>query len=130
MSSSRALQRRGAAILLLSVTVVAGACSHRPETAPRADTAWIIFSNESLEQADLFAVAPGIGSRKLGTVFSGRTDTLKVSGALAMTGGLSLVARTLTGSTAGSGSVALHAGEALRVRLPLDRKQLVVLPNM
>src|SRR5437868_14403903 len=130
MSGSHTVQRRGAAILMFSLTVGVGACSRHPETAPGADTSWIIFTNESLEQADLFAVASGMGARKLGTVFSGRTDTLKVSGALALSGGVSLVARTLSGGTAGSGSVALHAGEALRVRLPLDRKQLVVLPDM
>jgi hypothetical protein len=121
---------RVARTLLLASAAVLGACSrNQPETDPGNVPAAVIFSNESLSQSDLFAVISGSSeSRKLGTVFAGRTETLRVPYEMIGRGGLSLVARMLNGGIVSSGVVSLAPGDTVHVQLPLTRNMLVVLP--
>jgi len=125
---ARQAARRGAALLMLATALASGCSRNKNAQASGMEAAQIIFTNESLAQADVFAVVPGVDTRRIGTVFSGRTETLTLPGDLAMRGDVRLVARLLAGGTAGSGVIAVQPGGAVRVRLPLDQRTLVVLP--
>ena len=117
-------------LLALGSAVVLAGCSHNlPEEDPGNVPAAVIFSNESLNQSDLFAVISGSSeSRKLGTVFAGRTETLRVPYDMLQRGNLSLVARMLSGGVLSSGQVSIRPGDTVRVELPLNQRMLVVLP--
>ena len=127
--------RRGVRPLLLAVALAlpaAGCARNRPDQSE--DTlvgpATIVFTNESLAQADLFVVMPGIDSRKLGTVMAGSTQEIVVPADIVRrSGNVNLVVRMLARSnTPSSGPVAFHAGDRLQVRLPVDGKTLFVAP--
>lgn len=117
--------------MLASTVIISAACARNLSTGDPGmqEPGQIIFTNDSQQQADLFAVAPALGQRRLGTTFAGRTDTLRIPVELVTQGSLSLVARMFGGGTAGSGVIVLRSGESLRVRLPFDGKLLVVLPD-
>lgn len=126
---------RGMRPLLLAAAIAlpAASCS-RNRVAQAEDTlvgpATIVFTNESLAQADLFVVMPGIDSRKLGTVMAGRTQEIVVPADIVRrSGNVNLVVRMLArNDTPSSGPVAFHAGDRLQVRLPVDGKTLFVAP--
>src|SRR5207247_5747024 len=67
---------RRAAFLALVGLAGPGACGpfHRGTSASAA----IIFKNESLDQADVYASGPDGNPVRIGTVFAGATDTLRV----------------------------------------------------
>jgi hypothetical protein len=90
----------------------------------------IVFTNESLDQATVYIVAPGLEFRRVGTVFAGRTDTLTVPADIALRGGtLNIVARMLARSNvAQTGPVSIRPGETYQVRLPMDARLLSFLP--
>ena len=77
-NASSRIQLRHATIALALAAV--GGCMpfHRSKSDPiTPGPAVILFSNESLDQADVFAVGPGGGNPvRIGTVMAGRTDTL------------------------------------------------------
>jgi hypothetical protein len=124
--------RAGHAFALLAV-IALSAC-HRNRTASEIEAAsneptTIEFKNESLAQADVFVASLSSGARRIGTVFSGRTETLTIPRDIANQGSISLVARLLARSRVlSSGSIAISPGTHLSVRLPLDEKALYVLP--
>jgi hypothetical protein len=126
--TARLAARRGATLLALAGALSLGGCV-RSTSAGGPESVAISFENQSLEQADVFAVSRGTGARKLGTVFSGRTEALTLPGELARRGDIALVARLLSGYTVGSGVLGVGPGGSVKVTLPLDRKTLVVLPN-
>lgn len=94
------------------------------------ERAALVFINESLGQADVFIVVPGTESRRIGTVFPGRTDTLMVpTDITSRASSLQIVARVLAHSTSpSSGPISISPGEYLQVTLPSDLKSLIVLP--
>ena len=119
-------------MILLPLFGATAACarSARVPSAASRDTAAIIFTNQSLHQADVYAV-PQSGARvRIGTVQSGRTDTLTVSGtALPVAGTVTIVADLLAASTSpGTGPVALLPGDRIAVTLPSTMSTLSVLP--
>jgi hypothetical protein len=60
----------------------------------------------------------------------GRTETLRIPAEVANRGTVRIVARLLASSALpSSGPIAIHPGEHLDVRLPLDQRTLVVLPG-
>jgi len=121
---------RSTRMLVLAAAALLGACSRNQVAAePGNEPAVVVFSNESLTQADLFAVVSGGGdARKLGTVMAGRTETLRLSADLAIRGSVSLVARLLNGGTLSTGLVPVDPGDTVHVQLPLNRSMLVFLP--
>lgn len=121
---------RSARIVALGTAAVLGACSrNHPETDPGNVPAAVIFSNESLSQSDLFAVVSGSSeSRKLGTVFAGRTETLRLPYDMLERGNLSLVARMLNGGLLSSGMVSIRPGDTVHVELPISHNMLMVMP--
>src|SRR4051812_28235012 len=128
--SGRIVAVTAARLLAVASAAILGACSrNQPETDPGNVPAAVVFSNESLTQSDLFAVVSGSSeSRKLGTVFAGRTETLRVPYELTHRGGLALVARMLNGGTLSSGVVSIRPGDTVHVQLPLNHNMLVLLP--
>ena len=93
-----------------------------------AALARLYFTNESLDEAALYAVS-GSQQVRLGTVMAGRTDTLVVPSSVLGAGTLRLVARPLARSIRPqSGLISLQFGDELVVRLPSDEKMLIVLP--
>ena len=122
---------RGVRVLIAAVAVVgATACGATRRGGNAPAPAVLFFSNESQDQADVYAVVSGQRVR-IGTVFSNRMDTLMVPGNVAARGtNINVVARLLARNFAPStGPLAIHPGDRLSVRLPADQRQLVVLPG-
>jgi len=119
---------------LITALLVAGAttssCGHFGMGGPGENDALIIFRNESLDQADVYAVAPGSDMTRIGTVLPGHGDTLVVrSSVMGNGGGVNIVARILASTrTPSSGNIPLHGGDLYEVRLPADERTLVALP--
>jgi hypothetical protein len=92
--------------------------------------AQVIFENQSLDQADVYAVVNAGQSRRIGTVFAGRTDTLDVPMTVITAGGtVSIVARLLAQSFAPrTGPITLAAGDRIHVTLPSNAQSLAVVP--
>ena len=119
----------GPAALALALTAAACARTARQEVAP-TNAATVIFSNQSLHQADVYAV-PQTGTRvRIGTVPGGRTDTLMVEGAALPPGGtLTIVAELLaTSASPRTGPLTLLGGDRIAVTLPSATTTLTVLP--
>lgn len=112
------------AFVLASLT----ACTSAPR-GPGEPPAALIFTNESLDQATVYIVAPGLDFRRVGTVIPGRTDTLEVPPEFARRGSVNIVARLLARSEVPqTGPVALRPGERYQVRLQVDGRVLSFLP--
>ena len=110
----------------------AGSCGRfhsgaEPGTGPTV----VVFQNESLDQADLFAVRRSAGALRIGTVMAGRTDTLQIEDGMIPAGeNVDFVARLLARrSTPHSGPVAVLPGQWLTVTLPTTANILSVLPG-
>ena len=116
------------AMAIAAATVGACGTVHRGSGEPPA---LLYFTNESLDQADVYAVSSGGASTRIGTVSGGRTDTLTVPrDVVARNDNVNLVARLLARSvTPSSGPIPIRPGDHLAVRLPIDQKMLVVLPG-
>jgi hypothetical protein len=111
--------------IMLAVTAACG-----PLRRPTAqEQAILSFTNESLDQADVYAVA-GTQSVRIGTVLAGRTERLVVPPDIAFRGSnVNVVARLLAQSNRPqTGPITLRPGERLEIRLPMDQRALVVLP--
>jgi hypothetical protein len=130
MTRNHSIPNRVRLIVFAAAAVGAAACGpfHRNNgPAP----AYLVFTNESLDQADVYAVLPGNQPIRIGTVFAGRTDTLTVPPDISARGeNVNVVARLLARSARpSSGPIPIHPGDRLAVRLPVDQKMLVVLPT-
>jgi hypothetical protein len=117
---------RLAPILLIGAVAACGPFRRGAGQPP----ATIVFANESLTQADVFVVGQGVGTRRIGTVMAGRTDTLVVPGVLTGRGTVNIVARLFGRSRAPrTGPVSIFSGEQYQVRLPPDARLLSFLPS-
>ena len=125
LSLSRIARRLAPAVLL-----AAAACASTQKGPPQP-RAVIIFQNQSLDQATVYIVSPSIDFIRLGTVFAGRTETLRVPTTVNLNGGsLNIVARLLARpELPQTGPVTINAGETYRVTLPPDGRLLSFLPN-
>jgi hypothetical protein len=119
---------------LLCATLVAlsSACAapyHQGEASGALATR-LYFTNESLDQAAIYAGQPGLRPIRIGTVMAGRTEVIVVpSTVMGGSGQINVFARPL-GRDAGpdTGPLTLNPGEALSIRLPMDQRTLIVLP--
>jgi hypothetical protein len=127
-SIQRACRHFAPAALLLAAAAAPGCTRTRRGVA--APPAVIYFTNESLDQATVYMVAPGLDFRRIGTVFAGRTDTLQVPPDLALRGGtINIVARMLARSDVPqTGPVSIRPGGQYQVRLPISGRLLSFLP--
>ena len=129
MTRDRSLTNRVRLILFAVAAIGAAACGpfHKGKGEPPS---YLYFTNESLDQADVYAVLPGDQPVRIGTVAAGRTDTLTVPPEISARGNVNVVARLLARSARpSSGPIPMHPGDRLAVRLPIDEKMLVVLPT-
>lgn len=116
-------------IAALSLATACGAYHQGEAGGDVGTTARLYFTNESIDQAAVYAIAGGQDVR-IGTVMSGRTETLVVPSSIAATGTtVRIVARPLGKSTlASTGPITVTPGQAWKVRLPFDQRTLIVLP--
>jgi hypothetical protein len=123
-SSPRALRFAALGTLL----ALGAACG--PFHMGSSDRALLIFSNESLDQADVYASGSDGLPVRIGTVLAGRTDSLTVPATVLGQGGnVNISAHLLARSAVPqSGPVSIRSGDTFFVRLPSDEKMLVVLP--
>ena len=117
----------------LALTALAGAtlaCGPFRKGVPAGEPAVLIFNNQSLDQATVYAVAPGSNYIRIGTVMAGRTEELTIPSDLVMRAGtLNIVARLLAHSNyPQTGAVSISPGERYEVTLPMDGRLLSFLP--
>jgi hypothetical protein len=133
LATARLSSRARRTLLLLSLAALSACHRNRPESDSEDvanEPSTIEFRNESLAQADVFVTSSGAGARRIGTVFAGRTETLTIPRQYVNRGSVSIVARLLARSRAPStGSIVIGPDTHLSVRLPMDERMLVVLPE-
>lgn len=130
---SRSFSRSRLQVLAAVTLLVAGSACGRLFTtnseADEAERAIVIFTNQSLDQADVFAVVPGNTPLRMGTVMAGRSDTLLVPVQAVNQGNFNIIARLLGRNYMPStGPVTIRPGDALDVRLGLNDKFLSAVP--
>lgn len=117
------------ALVAIAVTLSLAGCGpfHRgsqPESV-------VVFHNQSPDQADVYAIGSSGDPTRIGTVFAGRTETLRVP--TSITGASSrvnVVARIFpSGRAVVTGPFTLMAGDSMDVTLTGDEKILSVLPS-
>ena len=120
---------RAARVTLAALALSAlGACASVPR--PASPSAVVVFTNESVDLAELYAVRGG-SSIRLGRAEAGRTVELSVPAtALGAGGTVSFIARIFGRPRLAptSGDVSLLEGERVAVRLPFDLAMLAVVP--
>jgi hypothetical protein len=106
-------------------------CGHFIPGMGGNNQAQLIFTNESIDQADVYAVIAAGDPVRVGSVIAGRTDTLPLnSTVVGASSGVNIVARVLAASRRPStGQITVHSGDVLQVRLPADETTLIVLPG-
>jgi hypothetical protein len=114
-------------VLIASLAVVAAACG--PFHLGSRERATLIFTNESTEQADVYAYISSTQTVRVGTVFALSTDTLTVPSSVTDNAGgtTNFVARLLARSYQPStGTLVLRPDEVLHIRLSSDGRNLFV----
>jgi hypothetical protein len=94
------------------------------------ESSFILFVNQSNDQADVYAIPTSGQQVRLGTVAAGRTERLALpTAAVGGDGMINIVARVFASSrTPRTGRVSLMAGQGLEVTLPPEENMLGVLP--
>ena len=91
----------------------------------------VVFHNQSGDQADVYAIGSGGQPIRVGTVFSQRTEALKIP--LSVTGGadrINIVARIFaSGKIVASGPFSIGPGDSMDVTLVPEANMLAVLPS-
>ena len=114
---------RAGVSLAVVLSAACGPLRHRPD-----DPASVVFVNQSLDQADVYAVSSSAAQMRIGTVMPGRTQTLSLPHTM-VPGMLRVVARVLSKSVAPSTEpLSVTAGWRAQVTPPVDEKMLTVLP--
>ena len=114
----------------LLIVIAASACSrlHRGDDDIATGPSYLVFVNQSLEQADVFVVGPAGDATRIGTVQPGRTETLTVPEPIAGRGPVNIVARLLTRMALQSGPVTLNPGDRMQATISVDGRSLTLLP--
>ena len=125
--------RRRLPLVAVALAAAASACACRP--APRSaevrpnTPAVVVFTNQSLYEAAVYAIGDGGLAVRIGTVSSGRTDTLALRSAVSGSGSVTIVARLLARrGTPSTGALTLWPGDRIAVTLPATANILSVLP--
>lgn len=124
--------RTSGLLVIATVALSAAACggSKRPNTGyVQEEPAVVYFSNESTEQAAVYAVAGG-EQRRIGTVFAGQLAKLRLPATMVARGSVNIFARLLArNELPQSGSISIRPGSSYEVTLLPDRRTMMVLPG-
>jgi hypothetical protein len=127
MAGNRRAMIAMAAACALTVSTSCGAFRHGSRGAD--DDAFIYFTNESLDQAAVYASGAG-ASVRLGTVPAGITDTLLVPESFTTRGSMTVFVRFLARREMPStGNVSVSRGSRLDMRLSSNARTIMVLPG-
>jgi len=117
-------------IALIAAAFALTACGPFRHGASQPD-AIVVFHNQSPDQADVFALGSGGDPIRIGTVFAGKTESLRVPETV--TGGsnrVNVIARVFpTGRIVSSGPFSVEPGGSMDVTLTSDEKMMSVLPS-
>jgi hypothetical protein len=129
MTRNYLLARGRQTAALFAALLTLSACGHFVRNAQ--SDAQIVFVNESLDQADVYASGTNGDPVRIGTVFGNRSETLKVPPTVVAQGGgqINVIVHILAGSNVSSGPFPLRAGDTMRVRLTSDKRSLIVVPG-
>lgn len=115
----------------MAVAMSAAACGGtRANTGfAEQEPAVVYFSNETPEQAAVYAVSGG-EQRRIGTVFAGQLAKLRVPASMVARGTVNIFARLLArNELPQSGSIAIRPGSTYEVTLMPDLRTMMVLPG-
>lgn len=119
----------GRALVALALLALPLGCGRFHSGDLGGDEAYIVFVNQSLDLADVYAIPSGGGAVRVGSAQAGATTTLTVPGDLLTRGPLDIVARLLAASrTPRTGPVSFSRGDRLQITLPANENTLTVLP--
>jgi hypothetical protein len=124
---SSALRRLG----LITLLVFAAACSRttRTGTGEAYRPAVLLFTNQSLDQASVYAIRSGGDVRRIGTVQAGRTEAITLPRDFVTAGSVNIVAVPLASNRAlSTGPVSIRPGDRYSVTLPISENVLTLLP--
>lgn len=115
-------------VSLVAVASAAAACGPFRRTGPPDPV--VVFHNQSSDQADVYAIGTGGEPVRIGTVFAGRTDNLRVpQGIVGGAQRVNIIARIFASPrVVSSGAFSLAPGDSMAVTLSSDEKLLSVLP--
>jgi hypothetical protein len=117
-------------IALVAATLSLAACGPFRHGASQPE-AVVVFHNQSPDQADVFALGSGGDPIRIGTVFGGKTESLRVPETV--TGGanrVNVIARVFpTGRVVSTGPFSVGPGGSMDVTLTSDEKMMSVLPS-
>lgn len=121
----RALLRRIPALALLSAATLVGCGPFHRGSQPEPE---ILFHNQSIDEADVYAMGPGGDPIRIGTVYGQKTDRLKVPD-VGASDRVNIIARVFPSSrVVASGPITLFPGGVMDVTLPQEENMLAVLP--
>ncbi|MBV9878874.1 MAG: hypothetical protein JO180_00175 [Gemmatirosa sp.] len=113
-----------------AAVLAATACGPLHRGGPPA--AVIVFDNQSLDQADVFAEHTSGNRVRIGTVMAGRRESLNIPGsATGSDHSVNIVARLLsTGRVLRTGLLNLGPGDRMAVTLPINGNLLGAVPDV
>jgi hypothetical protein len=90
----------------------------------------VLFNNQSLNSADVYAMRGGGPEIRIGSVIANRREALRVPSTVAAAGSdVTIVARTTASRRMPrSNPITLLPGDTIEVTLPMDERMLTVLP--
>lgn len=124
--------RHRPSIAAAAVALALVACGGRRAAMEPAAPAFLVFENQTLFEATVFATARGGVPRRVGIVAPNRTETLALRGDVlaAGAGGVTITARLLADRrTPTTGPLTVRPGDRLRVTLPTAANILSVVPD-
>ena len=111
----------------VSAMLLAGPVGCHPQrTGPAESTVPIVFANETVDRADVWAFARDLPRRRLGTVLGGETTTLQVPRKYFAGGYLGFDAEQRGRPNASVDVYNADPDDELRVRLPKDAARLAL----
>jgi hypothetical protein len=101
------------------------------EESQAASPAVVTFTNQGLDQVDVYAVRSSSGRRRLSTVAAGRSETFTVPRDIVFgAGAVTIIAVPLASNrVVSTGPVTIRPGDRLTITFPATQNTLVVLPT-
>ena len=110
----------------MAMTIAGCGPFHRGGQQP----AEIVFHNQSIDQADVYAMGPGTDPVRIGTVYGEKTERLTVPFTVSATDRVNIITRVFPSSRiVASGPFTLNPGGVMDVTLASAENMLSVLPD-